>query len=71
MYTGKDYENNLKKLHTLSPRQKSDLHEIEQKAIARFQGMFDELEAALGMLRIGHHVGWRARRDSNSRPPSS
>lgn len=35
------------------------LHEIEREAIARYTGTFDELEAALGMLRIGDHIGWK------------
>lgn len=59
MYTGKDYEKNLQRLKTLTSKQKNELFEIEQKAIARFQGTLDELETALGMLRIGYHVGWR------------
>lgn len=35
------------------------LQEIEREAIARFRGTFDELEAALGMLRMGDHIGWK------------
>lgn len=35
------------------------LHEIEREAFARYTGTFDELEAALGMLRIGDHIGWK------------
>ena len=33
--------------------------EIEYKAIAKFQGTFDELEAALGVLHLGDHMGWK------------
>jgi hypothetical protein len=36
-----------------------ELQAIEDYAIANFTGMLDELESALGMLRIGHHFGWR------------
>src|ERR1039457_6654065 len=28
-------------------------------AVTEFQGDLTQLEAALGMLRMGHHVGWR------------
>lgn len=35
------------------------LHGIERKAIANFAGQFDELEAALGMLHMGDHLGWK------------
>lgn len=47
------------RLAQLTPEQKLHLQEIEDKAIINFNGMIDELESALGMLRIGHHVGWR------------
>lgn len=43
----------------LSSAQEAQLREIETKAIANFQGDLTLLEAALGMLRFGHHVGWR------------
>ena len=35
------------------------MHEIEKDAFARFTGQFGELEAAVGMLRMGHYVGWK------------
>ncbi len=35
------------------------LHEIERKAFANFTGQFDELEAAIGMLHLGDHLGWK------------
>jgi len=35
------------------------LYEIEREAIASFSGSFDELEAAIGMLHMGDHVGWK------------
>jgi hypothetical protein len=51
-----------KNTHALAPLSQDDvwkLYEIERKAIARFKGQFDELEAAIGMLHLGFHVGWR------------
>jgi len=48
-----------KRLAKLTPEQKEQLQTIEDKAITNFVGMIDELEAALGMLRIGHHFGWK------------
>jgi len=47
------------RLKKLTNEQNTQLQEIEDIAIANFVGNFDELESALGMLRIGHHVGWR------------
>lgn len=43
----------------VSPAQKAQLDEIEREAFLNFAGQIDELERAIGMLRIGHHVGWR------------
>lgn len=47
------------RLATLSLEQKVQLQEIEDRAIIEFTGQMDELESALGMLRLGHHVGWK------------
>ncbi len=47
------------RLAILSPEQKTQLQAIEDKAITHFIGNIDELESALGMLRIGHHFGWK------------
>jgi len=47
------------RLYKLTPEQKIQLQEIEDKTISTFTGSIDELESALGVLRIGHHVGWR------------
>lgn len=47
------------RLAKLPPEQKRQLEEIEQRVLATFQGQIDELESALGMLRIGHHFGWK------------
>ncbi len=43
----------------LSPEQKEQLEQIEKRALIQFTGMLDELESALGMLRMGHHFGWK------------
>lgn len=47
------------RLAILSNEQKALLQDIEDKAIIEFTGQMDELESALGMLRLGHHMGWR------------
>ena len=35
------------------------LYEIEREAVARFSGDFDDLEAAIGVLHLGDHLGWK------------
>ena len=40
--------------------QEARLREIEANAIANYQGDLTQLEAALGMLRLGDHLGWKA-----------
>lgn len=47
------------KLAPLTDEQKLLLHKIEADAIANFHGLLDELESALGMLRLGFHFGWK------------
>ena len=47
------------KLAKLTDEQRTTLDRIEAQAISGFQGQIQELEAALGMLRLGHHVGWK------------
>ena len=47
------------RLKILTNDQKQELQEIEDRAIINFKGMVDELESALGMLRMGHHIGWK------------
>ena len=42
-----------------TPEQEDQLREIEMHAVAEFEGDLTKLEAALGMLRMGHHFGWR------------
>ncbi len=46
-------------LAKLTPEQEAELKQIEEDAIAKFQGDLTQLEAALGMLRMGHHFGWK------------
>lgn len=50
---------NLAKLTPLSSDKLMQLQEIELKAIAKFYGNLDELESALGFLRLGFHYGWK------------
>ena len=47
------------KLYKLTDAERKFLEEIEAEAIASFKGQLDELESALGMLRMGPHVGWK------------
>lgn len=51
-----------KNLHALAPcdlKRMEELHDIQRQAIANFHGTFDELEAALGVLHLGDHLGWK------------
>lgn len=51
-----------KNLHALAPYsldRAQKLYEIERNAFARFEGDFDDLEAAVGVLHLGDHVGWK------------
>lgn len=59
MSTPPDTEKNLSLLADRTVEQAAELERIERLAIANFRGLLEELEAALGMLRIGHHFGWR------------
>lgn len=52
-------QDNLKKLTPLSVDQLIQLQTIELDAIARFVGTTDELETALGFLRLGFQIGWK------------
>lgn len=47
------------RLAKLTPEQEEELRRIEGEAIASFNGDLTVLEAALGMLRMGHHFGWK------------
>ncbi len=55
-----NFQKNLQKLATRSVDQAAELERIEKEAIANFSGSLDQLNSALGMLRMGHHFGWRA-----------
>lgn len=50
---------NKARMANLSEAELLHLYETERNALARFEGQFEELEAALGMLHLGHHVGWK------------
>lgn len=43
----------------LSPEQEEELRTIEAEAVIKFKGELTQLEAAIGMLRLGHHFGWK------------
>lgn len=47
------------KVAKLTPAQETELRKIEADAIVRYRGDVTQLEAALGMLRMGHHYGWK------------
>ena len=46
------------RLAILTDEQKQQLQEIEDRVI-RSGGIIDEVESAIGMLRVGHHFGWK------------
>jgi len=54
-----NFTKNLEKLARRTVDEAAELERIEKEAIANFSGSLDELNSALGMLRMGHHVGWR------------
>lgn len=47
------------RLYKFDDADRAELERIEASAINDFKGTLDELESALGMLRLGHHVGWK------------
>lgn len=53
------YKENLGKTLFRSNEESAALEKVEREAIANFRGQLTDLEAALGMLRIGGHIGWR------------
>lgn len=57
--TPAEVQKNLHKLAPFSQEHVEQLHNIERQALASFTGQFDELEAALGMLHLGDHLGWK------------
>ena len=58
-YTGTELEKNREMLASLSPDQVMEMYRIEREAIARYNGTIDELEAAIGVLHVGYHLGWK------------
>ena len=54
-----NYQRNFGMLAKRSVERAAELERIEKEALANFKGYFDELSGALGMLRIGDHLGWR------------
>lgn len=51
-----------KNRHALAPYDRAHVErfaEIEREAFAKYSGTFDELEAAIGMLHLGIHLGWK------------
>ena len=57
--TAKEIQKNRHDLAPYDPARIEELAKIEREAFARFTGMFDELEAAIGMLHLGDHFGWK------------
>ncbi len=57
--TEKEIRKNRLALAPFAPDRLEQLSKIEREAFARFTGQFDELEAAIGMLRLGDHLGWK------------
>jgi hypothetical protein len=55
-----NFQKNITKLANRTVDQAADLERIEKEAIANFSGSLDQLNSAIGMLRMGHHLGWRA-----------
>ena len=50
---------NLNRLEDLTQKQVWEMYQIERKALARFTGQLDEFEAAVGMMHLGYHLGWK------------
>lgn len=50
---------NRANLRPLSPKALQQLQEIELEAMAKFHGVADELESAIGFLRLGMQIGWK------------
>lgn len=57
--TPAEIRKNLHRLADLTQDQVWEMHQIERKAFARFQGQLDEFEAAVGMMHLGYHLGWK------------
>ena len=55
-----NFEERLASQKKFTSEELAAMNEIEQKALARYKGDLTELESALGMLRLGYHLGWRS-----------
>jgi hypothetical protein len=51
--------NTVEKVAKLAEAKRQELEAIEARAVTGFKGSFTDLESALGLLRLGHHFGWR------------
>lgn len=52
-------KNTLQSVTKVIHATRDELDGIEARAIATFKGQFTDLESAVGMLRLGHHFGWK------------
>lgn len=43
----------------LTPDQLSQAEAVIRNAVTNFRGTVDELESAIGMYMLGHHLGWK------------
>ena len=50
---------NLHFLAAYDEKRSDELQKIQRNAIAKFKGSFDDLEAAIGVLHLGDHIGWK------------
>ena len=50
---------NMHRLAKYDLERATQLYEVEREALAKFSGDFDELEAAVGVLHLGDHIGWK------------
>ena len=50
---------NLLKMPSRTLEREAELISKEREAFASFNGQFDDLELALGILRTGDYLGWR------------
>lgn len=57
--TPAEVRKNMSRLAALTQEQVWEMHQIERNAFAKFHGQIDEYEAAVGMMHLGYHVGWK------------
>ena len=51
--------NTFESVLRLIQAKRQELEAVEAHAITNFKGSMTDLESALGLLRLGHHFGWR------------